>query len=132
MTMQDPIADMLTRIRNAQRVSQKRVSMPASTVKTAIAEVLKQEGYILDYDIDKENDKKPLLEILLKYFEGAPVIKMIKRISRSGMRIYKRHHELPRVMGGLGIAIISTSKGIISDRAARRLKVGGEILCYVE
>ena len=130
MSMQDPIADMLTRIRNGQSAEKKTVSMPASKLKTAVAEVLKIEGYISDFQ-NTDVDGEPTLNIALKYFEGAPVIEKIERVSRPGLRIYRKNDQLPDVMGGLGIAIISTSKGLMSDRAARKEGHGGEVLCYV-
>ncbi|MBT8449904.1 MAG: 30S ribosomal protein S8 [Gammaproteobacteria bacterium] len=130
MSMQDPIADMLTRIRNGQSAEKKTVSMPASTLKTSVAEVLKNEGYISDFQ-NTEVDGKPTLNIALKYFEGSPVIEKIERVSRPGLRIYRKNDQLPNVMGGLGIAIISTSKGLMTDRAARKEGHGGEVLCYV-
>jgi small subunit ribosomal protein S8 len=125
--MQDPIADMFTRIRNAQAVAKKQLVMPSSKIKAAIAKLLRDEGYIRDYYI-KEDNKKHNLTIVLKYFQEKPVIAMINRISRPGLRIYKACNDLPKVLGGLGIAIISTSKGMITDRAARTLKQGGEII----
>ena len=126
----DPIADMLTRIRNAQAVSKKEVTMPLSKIKIAIAQVLKNEGYVVSYD--RMNDvNKPTLVITLKYFNDAPVIDRIERISRPGLRVYKNKDELPVVNNGLGIAVISTSKGVMSDKDARRMGLGGEILCYV-
>jgi small subunit ribosomal protein S8 len=128
--MQDPIADMLTRIRNAQRANLKSVTMPASKVKISIADVLKNEGYIVDYSISGEKKKAMLIE--LKYHQGKPVIHSIKRMSRPGLRMYKNCDELPKVMGGLGIAIISTPEGVMTDHTARAARVGGEILCYVE
>ena len=124
MSMQDPIADMLTRIRNGQSAEKKTVSMPASKLKTAVAEVLKNEGYITDFQ-NTDVEGKPTLNIALKYFEGAPVIEKIERVSRPGLRIYRKNDQLPDVMGGLGIAIISTSKGLMTDRAAR--KEGGAV-----
>lgn len=130
MSMSDPIADMLTRIRNGQHAEKAQVSMPASKQKVAIAKVLKDEGYILDYSVADENGK-PTLTITLKYFEGRPVIEKVRRVSRPGLRIYKNKHELPRVDGGLGIAIVSTSKGVMTDRQARALGEGGEVLCTV-
>jgi small subunit ribosomal protein S8 len=128
--MTDPIADMLTRIRNAQKSEKQSVAMPASKLKASIAVVLKDEGYIDDFAV-RENDGKPQLEISLKYYAGRPVIEKIERISRPGLRIYKPTTEVPRVMNGLGIAIISTSKGVMTDRKARGLGVGGEVLCIV-
>lgn len=128
--MQDPVADMLTRIRNAQAVGLKEVEMPSAKLKSAIAEVLKSEGYISDYSVDQVGTKKHL-KLLLKYHLGSPVIENIRRVSRPGLRVYRNSNKLPRVLGGLGIAIISTSKGVMSDRAARALGEGGEVLCYV-
>lgn len=129
MSMQDPIADMLTRIRNGQKASKEFVVMPSSKLKNAITHVLKEEGYIRDYEIIGD-DLKPELKIWLKYFEGTPVIARIKRVSRPGLRIYKSAKDLPRV-SGFGIAILSTSKGVIADKKARALCVGGEVLCEV-
>ncbi|HJL62005.1 MAG TPA: 30S ribosomal protein S8 [Pseudomonadales bacterium] len=129
MTMQDPIADMLTRIRNAQTAKIKEVEMPSSTTKVAVAKVLKEEGYITDYSVNKEN--KPLLLIELKYFEGKPVIEEIQRVSRPGLRQYRGKDDIPVVKGGLGIVIVSTNKGLMSDRAAREAGVGGELVCSV-
>ncbi len=128
--MTDPIADMLTRIRNGQRAGKVSVSMPSSKLKQSIANVLKDEGYIADYS-EQDEDGKPSLNVSLKYYEGQPVIDTLKRISRPGLRIYKAKDELPKVMGGLGVAIVSTSKGVMSDRAARAAGEGGEVLCYV-
>ncbi|MCG3169222.1 MAG: 30S ribosomal protein S8 [Pseudomonadales bacterium] len=130
MSMQDPIADMLTRIRNAQARAKATVKMPSSTQKIAIARVLRDEGYVAGYKVAAE-DGKPVLEVTLKYHEGRPVIAEIDRVSRSGLRRYAGKGELPRVRGGLGIAIVSTSKGVMSDRAARAAGIGGEILCTV-
>lgn len=127
--LSDPVADMLTRVRNAQRIGRSLVSMPASKHKEAIAEVLKEEGYIQSYEV--QGDVKPELTIHLKYYQGRPVIEMIKRVSRPGLRIFKGKNELPRVQGGLGIAVISTSRGVMSDHKARELGVGGEVLCVV-
>lgn len=129
MSMQDPIADMLTRIRNSQSANKITVTMPSSKLKVAIAIVLKKEGFINNFCITGES--KLTLELELKYFEGKPVVETIQRISRPGLRIYKKKDELPKVMAGLGIAIISTSQGIMTDYAARKAKVGGEIICYV-
>jgi len=131
MSLQDPIADMLTRIRNAQAVAKKEVQMPAAKIKAAIADVLKTEGYIENYKTE-EVDKKLILTVVLKYHADKPVIESIKRISRPGLRVYKGKNELPKVKNGLGIAIISTPKGVMSDLKARSSGVGGEILCYVE
>jgi small subunit ribosomal protein S8 len=128
--MTDPIADMLTRIRNAQMASKKEVTMPSSKVKVNIAKVLQDEGYITAYNV-AEVEGKSNLTIALKYFEGKPVISEINRVSRPGLRVYKSADELPRVIGGLGVAIISTSNGVISDRQARAAGQGGEVLCAV-
>ena len=129
MSMQDPISDMLTRIRNGQAAQKVAVKMPSSKLKVAIAALLKAEGYIEDYAVDSE--AKPALEITLKYFQAKPVIERIQRVSRPGLRVYKKKDELPTVMGGLGVAVVSTSKGLMSDRAARKAGLGGEIICYV-
>jgi small subunit ribosomal protein S8 len=128
--MQDTIADMLTRIRNAGLANKEDVAMPSSKIKVAIAAVLKDEGYIESYSIVGD-DKKPVLLIGLKYYAGRPVIEKIERVSRPSLRIYRGCDELPTVMNGLGIAIISTPRGVITDRRARSLKVGGEVLCIV-
>lgn len=130
MSMQDPIADMLTRIRNAQAVSKQSVAMPLSKIKVAIAKVLEKEGYILSHK-EAHLNGKPGLSIELKYFEGRPVIESLSRVSRPSLRIYKNKDELPTVKGGLGVAIVSTSKGLMSARDARRAGLGGEILVYV-
>lgn len=130
MSMQDPISDMLTRIRNGQAVGKKEVDMPSSKMKVAIAQVLKDEGYIENYEV-KNKDAKPLLAIELKYYQGRPVIARLRRISRPGLRIYKDKAHLPKIQNGLGIAIVSTSQGLMSDRAARANGHGGEIICYV-
>ncbi len=130
MSMSDPIADMLTRIRNAQQSERQSVAMPASNVKASIAKVLKDEGYIEDYAVNQLSGK-PQLEISLKYYAGRPVIEKIERVSRPGLRIYKPSRDIPNVMNGLGIAIVSTSKGVMTDRMARGLGVGGEVLCIV-
>ncbi|MCO1775439.1 30S ribosomal protein S8 [Pseudomonas aeruginosa] len=129
MSMQDPLADMLTRIRNAQMAEKTVVSMPSSKLKAAVAKVLKDEGYIADFQISSE--VKPQLSIELKYFEGKPVIEEVKRISRPGLRQYKSVEQLPKVRGGLGVSIVSTNKGMMTDRAARAAGVGGEVLCTV-
>ncbi len=131
MSMTDPIADMLTRIRNALSAGKESVSMPYSKQKQAIAKLLEEEGYISGSSRD-ENDGKPTLTIELKYHNGKAVIEKIKRVSRPGLRIYKGKDELPKVMAGLGIAIISTSNGLMTDRAARKAGCGGEVLCYVQ
>lgn len=130
MSMQDPLADMLTRIRNAQMAGKSSVAMPSSKLKVAVAKVLEQEGYIAEQRVE-EVDGKPVLNIGLKYFEGKPVIAEINRISTPGLRAYKGKQELPKVRNGLGIAIVSTSKGVMTDRAARQAGVGGEVLCTV-
>lgn len=127
MSMQDPIADMFTRIRNGQSSGKENILMPASNLKVAIAEVLKEEGFINDYKVNEEVNNKKSLALTLKYFQGKPVIETIKRVSRPGLRIYKSVSELPKVMG-FGIAIISTSKGVMSDKRARKLGEGGEII----
>lgn len=129
MSMQDPLADMLTRIRNAQMAEKSIVSMPSSKLKVAVAKVLQDEGYIVGYTVSES--VKPELAIELKYFEGRPVIEELKRASRPGLRNYKSALELPKVRGGLGISIISTNKGVMTDRAARAAGVGGEVLCTV-
>jgi small subunit ribosomal protein S8 len=130
MSMTDPIADMLVRIKNAAAVGKPAVKMPSSKTKAAIAQVLKDEGYIGEFRVT-ENGAKAELEIALKYFEGKPVIERLQRVSRSGLRQYRGKDELPRVLNGLGIAIISTSKGIMTDTRARQQGVGGEVLCIV-
>ena len=130
MSMTDPISDMLTRIRNGQKARKVSVTMPASKAKAAVARVLKEEGYITDYSTTSD-DKKEGLTIELKYFEGKPVIEHIRRVSRPGLRTYRRKQELPRVLGGLGVAIVSTSAGVMSDRQAREQGIGGEVLCVV-
>jgi len=128
--MSDPIADMLTRIRNAQLSEKSIVAMPASKLKQAIAQVLKDEGYIEHFTV-RESDAKPVLDIRLKYYAGRPVIEKIERVSRPGLRIYKPNKNLPNVMNGLGVAIISTSKGVMTERKARASGIGGEVLCIV-
>ena len=130
MSMSDPIADMLTRIRNAQMVEKPTVGMPSSKLKVAIAEVLKDEGYIDDYAVRGE-PSKPQLEISLKYYAGRPVIERIERVSRPGLRVYKGRHDVPNVMNGLGVAIVTTPMGVMTDRKARQVGIGGEVLCYV-
>ncbi len=130
MSMSDPISDMLTRIRNSLQRNKRDVKMPSSKLKVAIANILKQEGYIIDYSV-VELDKKATLTIELKYFEGKAVIETIKRVSRPSLRSYKSTDDLPRVMGGLGVSIISTAKGVMTDKSAREQGVGGEVLCYV-
>ena len=130
MSISDPIADMLTRIRNGQMVDKTEVTMPSSKLKVAIAKVLEDEGYIDGYTVDA-NDGKPDLHIGLKNYAGRPVIEMIERVSRPGLRVYKNHETIPQVMNGLGIAIISTPKGVMTDRKARAAGIGGEVLCVV-
>jgi len=130
MSMSDPIADMLTRIRNAQATEKVSVAIPASKVKTAIAKVLKDEGYIEDF-ANRSVDGRGVLEIGLKYYAGKPVIEKIERVSRPGLRIYRGRDDIPRVMNGLGVAIVSTSRGVMTDRRARETGVGGEVLCIV-
>ncbi|MDH3412042.1 MAG: 30S ribosomal protein S8 [Gammaproteobacteria bacterium] len=130
MTMQDPISDMLTRIRNGLAAGKVHVAMPLSKQKRAIAEVLKSEGYVKDFTIETLEGKQELY-IVLKYFDGKPVIDRLKRVSRPGLRIYRGKDELPSVLGGLGVAIISTSHGLMTDRAARAAGYGGEVVCYV-
>ena len=130
MSMSDPIADMLTRIRNAQLVEKAAVTMPASKLKVAIAQVLKDEGYIDGYRVVDDAGKRQL-EIGLKYYAGRPVIERIERVSRPGLRVYKGRDAIPQVMNGLGVAIVTTPKGVMTDRKARQTGVGGEVLCYV-
>lgn len=130
MSMADPIADMLTRIRNAQAVNKQFVSMPSSKLKLAILKVLLDEGYIESFDV-LNKDSKPVINVVLKYYAGRPVIEKIERISKPGLRVYKAKDEIPVVMNGLGVAILSTSRGVMTDRHARAANVGGEILCYV-
>ena len=130
MSMSDPIADMLTRIRNGQQVGKVAVAMPSSKQKIAVAKLLQDEGYIAGFSTAQE-DGKAVLNIDLKYFQGNPVIEIIQRVSRPGLRIYKGAKELPKVRGGLGVAIISTSKGLMTDRAARAAGHGGEVLAYL-
>ena len=130
MSMSDPIADMLTRIRNAQMVGHAEVAMPASRLKASIAQVLKQEGYIEDFALRDSGLRKELL-IGLKYYAGRPVIERLERVSKPGLRIYKGRDDIPRVMNGLGVAILSTSRGVMTDRKARADGVGGEVLCFV-
>ncbi|ANE56848.1 MULTISPECIES: 30S ribosomal protein S8 [Methylomonas] len=130
MSMTDPIADMLTRIRNGQSAGKKNVKMPSSKLKLAIAKVLKEEGYISDYKTEITGSHTEMT-IELKYYNGVPVIESVKRVSRPGLRIYKSKDELPKVLGGLGIAIVSTSNGVMTDRAARAIGHGGEVICTV-
>lgn len=129
MSMQDPIADLFTRIRNGQSANKVSVTMPSSKLKVAITQLLKDEGYIADYSVN--GDTKPELEITLKYYQGQPVVESIQRVSRPGLRVYKRKGDLPKVLGGLGVAIVSTSKGIMTDRAARKAGLGGEVIGLV-
>ena len=130
MSMSDPVADMLTRIRNGQQAQKASVTMPSSKLKVAIAKVLHDEGYIDGYSV-RENAGKPELDVALKYYAGRPVIERIERVSRPGLRIYKGSQSLPKVMNGLGVAIVSTPRGVMTDRAARAGRVGGEVICYV-
>jgi small subunit ribosomal protein S8 len=130
MSMSDPIADMLTRIRNAQRVEKTEVVMPSSKLKAAIAQVLTDEGYIEGFKVEA-NEGKPQIRIGLKYYAGRPVIERLERVSRPGLRIYKGRDDIPQVMNGLGVAIVSTSRGVMTDRRARSQGVGGEVICYV-
>jgi small subunit ribosomal protein S8 len=130
MSMSDPVADMFTRIRNAQRVNKQGVAMPSSKLKVSIAQLLKDEGYVETYNIDA-NGGKPLLNIELKYYAGKPVIERIERVSRPGLRVYKGSTHLPQVMNGLGVAIVTTSKGLMTDRKARTVGLGGEVIGYV-
>ena len=130
MSMSDPIADMLTRIRNAQMIDKATVAMPSSRLKSAIAQVLKDEGYIDDFRVVTEGGKSELV-ISLKYYAGRPVIERIERVSRPGLRVYKGRDAIPQVMNGLGVAIVTTPKGVMTDRKARQTGVGGEVLCYV-
>jgi small subunit ribosomal protein S8 len=130
MSMSDPIADMLTRIRNAQMVEKVSVTMPSSKVKVAIAQVLKDEGYIDDFAV-KADGAKSELNIALKYYAGRPVIERLERVSKPGLRVYRGRNDIPQVMNGLGVAIVSTPKGVMTDRKARATGVGGEVICYV-
>jgi len=130
MSMTDPIADMLTRIRNGLSANKREISLPASKVKKAMCQVLKDEGYITDFN-ESQADGKPILTVALKYYEGRPVIETIKRVSRPGLRAYHGKNDLPKVLGGLGIAIVSTPAGVMTDRAARQAGHGGEVLCFV-
>jgi small subunit ribosomal protein S8 len=130
MSMSDPIADLLTRIRNAQMVAKTTVSVPSSKVKVAIAQVLKDEGYVDSFKV-KAEDGKPTLEIVLKYYAGRPVIERIERVSRPGLRVYRGSDAIPQVQNGLGVAIVTTPQGVMTDRKARATGIGGEVLCYV-
>ncbi len=130
MSMSDPIADMLTRIRNGQMANKKTVTFPSSTYKTAILDVLQGEGYIGGYEVTKET--KPEATVKLRYYQGQPVINLIKRVSRPGLRIFRGKDELPSPLNGLGVAVVSTSKGVMTDRAAREAGEGGEVVCIVE
>jgi small subunit ribosomal protein S8 len=131
MSMSDPIADMLTRIRNAQGVEKTEVAMPTSKLKVAIAQVLRDEGYIEGYQVVRQDDAHAQLRIGLKYYAGRPVIERLERVSRPGLRIYRGRNDIPQVMNGLGVAIVSTPRGVMTDRKARTQGVGGEVLCYV-
>ncbi len=131
MSLQDPVADMLTRIRNGQSAGRLRVTMPSSKLKVSIATVLRDEGYIHDFEVTEGDGGHPVLSVRLKYHEGRPVISRIDRVSRPGLRIYRGKSDLPVVMGGLGIAVVSTSRGVMADRAARTEGLGGEVLCTV-
>lgn len=128
--MQDPIGDMLTRIRNGQAASKVKVTMPSSKQKVAIARVLKEEGYVTDFGVE-EVEGKPLLSVVLKYYEGRPVISMLERVTRPARRVYAGKSKLPRVLGGLGVTIVSTPRGVMTDRAARAAGHGGEVICIV-
>jgi small subunit ribosomal protein S8 len=130
MSMTDPIADFLTRIRNGQLSGKPEIAAPASRIKLALAKVLKDEGYIEDFAVDGDS-KKPTVKVRLKYYQGRPVIERLERVSRPGLRIYKAKDELPKILGGMGVAIISTSKGVMTDREARASGHGGEVLCIV-
>jgi len=130
MSMSDPIADMFTRIRNAQRVDKQTVAMPSSKLKVAIATVLKDEGYIDGFQV-RENSGRPELEVQLKYYAGRPVIERLERVSRPGLRVYKGRNDLPQVLNGLGVAIVTTPKGVMTDRRARQTGIGGEVIGYV-
>jgi small subunit ribosomal protein S8 len=130
MSMSDPIADFLTRIRNGQRSGKPEIAAPASRIKLALAKVLKDEGYIEDFAIESESEK-PTVKVRLKYYQGRPVIDRLERVSRPGLRVYKAKDELPKILGGMGVAIISTSKGVMTDREARAAGHGGEVLCIV-
>lgn len=132
MSMSDPVADMLTRIRNGQQAGKVQVSMPASSLKAAIAQVMKDEGYVADFKVEEQEGNKRNLVVSLKYYDGKPVIAKLKRVSRPGLRVFRGKDEIPTVLGGLGVAIVSTSKGVMSDRAAREAGHGGEVLCTVE
>ena len=132
MSMQDPISDMLTRIRNGHMSKKSSVDIPSSTVKQSIASVLKDEGYINSYEVVEGSDIKKTLKVGLKYYEGKPVINKISRVSRPGLRNYKASADLPKVLGGLGIAVVSTSKGVMSDRIARKEGLGGEVICFIQ
>jgi small subunit ribosomal protein S8 len=128
--MQDPIADMLTRIRNGQSANKAKVAIPSSRLKVSIAKVLKEEGFINDYSVE-EGGGKPTLQVMLRYYQGEPAIRDLKRVSRPGLRVYESRNTLPKVRGGYGVAIVSTSQGVMTDRAARTAGHGGEVLCFV-
>lgn len=131
MSMQDPISDMLTRIRNAQKAGDIQVRFPASRLKAAILAVLKEQGYILGFE-EKAEDKKPQITVNLKYYQGKPVIERIKRVSTPGLRVYRAYHQLPTVLAGMGIAVVSTPKGVMTAATAKEQRLGGEVLCTVE
>lgn len=131
MSITDPVSDMLTRIRNAQSVAKRQVQMPSAKLKLAIAEVLKNEGFIESYEVEEQDNNKKMLTIFLRYFNGKPVIEKLERVSRPGLRVYVGKEDLPKVKSGLGVAIISTSNGVVTDRTARKEGRGGEVLCYV-
>ena len=130
MAVTDPISDFLTRIRNASKAKKVKVEIPSSKMKAGLAEILKKTGYIYDYKIDEDN-KQNVISVLLKYSDGEPAINGLKRISKPGLRIYKKSDELPRVLNGLGTAVISTSKGLLTEKEARRQDTGGEVVCYI-
>jgi len=131
MGMSDPLSDMLTRIRNGQQAYKSDVTMPSSKLKLAVAEVLRDEGYIRGFETTEESGK-PMLKVTLKYYLGKPVIENLKRVSRPGLRIYRSKQDIPTVIGGLGVAVVSTSNGLMTDKAARAAGIGGEVLCIVE
>jgi small subunit ribosomal protein S8 len=130
MAVTDPISDFLTRIRNASKAKKVKVEIPSSKMKAGLAEILKKNGYIYDFKIDEDN-KQNVITVLLKYSDGVPAINGLKRISKPGLRIYKKSDELPRVLNGLGTAVISTSKGLLTEKEARRQSAGGEVVCYI-
>lgn len=132
MSMQDTVSDLLTRIRNAQAARKQTVRLPSSNLKKAVVKVLQDEGFVEGYQEHTDNPKKPELEVTLRYFNGVPVISKLKRVSRPGLRVYKSCQDIPNVLGGLGVAILSTSKGVMSGRQAQKQGQGGELLCFVE